>query len=165
MAYIRAPKSTACIFCEYAAAGPAHHRENLVLCERPGAYVMLNRYPFAAGHLLVVPRRHVADLLDLPADEYVALMTLVRDACGALRDATGAEGLNVGLNLGATAGAGIAAHLHVHIVPRWKGDLNFMPVIGDVTVIPEALDATRERLLPHFAPLGQLGDDGKEIRP
>lgn len=86
-------------------------------------------------------------------------MDLVRDATAALRAASKADGINVGLNLGHAAGAGIAGHLHVHVVPRWYGDLNFMPVVGDVTVIPEALDATLMRLQPYFAPLSRSGAD------
>lgn len=159
MAYIRGPKAGGCIFCDYPAGPASRYRERLVLCVRPQAFVILNRYPFAAGHLMVVPRRHASDLSELSREEYAALFDLVRDAAAALRAACNAEGLNIGLNLGAPAGAGIAEHLHVHVVPRWRGDLNFMPVIGDVHVMPEALDATYARLLPHFAPLAQAGDE------
>ncbi len=154
MAYIRGPKSTGCIFCEFPSAGPSHFREHMILCARPHAFVILNRYPFAAGHLMVVPRRHTSDLVGLDAEEYQALFDLVRDASTALRNAANVEGINIGLNLGAAAGAGMAEHLHVHIVPRWRGDLNFMPVIADVRVIPEALGETYARLLPYFVPLG-----------
>ncbi len=156
MAYIRGPKSNGCIFCDYPAAGPAHFREAFILCARPHAFVILNRYPFAAGHIMVVPRRHTSDLVGLDAEEYQALFDLVRDASTALRTASNAEGINIGLNLGAAAGAGIAEHLHVHLVPRWRGDTNFMPVIADVRVMPEALGDTYARLLPYFVPLGSL---------
>lgn len=156
MAYIRGPKSPGCIFCEYPALGPTHFREHLVLCARPHAFVILNRYPFAAGHIMVVPRRHTSDLVGLDGEEYTALFDLVREASTALRTASSAEGINIGVNLGAAAGAGIAEHLHVHLVPRWRGDQNFMPVIADVRVIPEALGETYARLLPYFVPLGSV---------
>ncbi len=153
MEYIRGPKEKGCIFCRYPAEDPSRYRELLVLCKRPDAFVMLNRYPFASAHVMVIPTRHVSDLGELSAAEHAALFELVRDACGVLREAVNAEGVNVGLNLGAAAGAGIAEHLHVHVVPRWRGDLNFMPVIADVKVMPEALDATWARLEPLFRPL------------
>ena len=112
-----------------------------MLLVQPHAFVCLNRYPFAACHLLVAPRRHVSDLAALPDEEYDATMRLVRDArrlpASAPREA---EGFNVGFNLGKAAGAGIAEHLHAHVVPRWNGDSNFMPVLADVRVMPEHLD-------------------------
>mgnify|MGYP000844150293 CR=1 FL=1 len=154
MEYIRGAKEPGCIFCKYPAEPPARHRARLLLCQRADAFVMLNRYPFASSHVMVVPRRHVSDLAELTADEHAALFALVRDTCGALRETVRAEGLNVGINLGAAAGAGIAEHLHVHVVPRWRGDLNFMPVVADVRVMPEALDATWAHLEPHFRALG-----------
>ncbi len=154
MEYIRGAKEQGCIFCKYPAEDASKHRERLLLCKRSEAFVMLNRYPFASAHVMVIPNRHVSDLSELSRDEHAALFELVRDACGVLQKAVNAEGLNVGLNLGAAAGAGIAEHLHVHIVPRWRGDLNFMPVIADVRVMPEALDATWARLEPLFRPLG-----------
>jgi len=154
MAYIRGPKPTGCIFCEYPSDGPAHFRERLILCERPHGFVILNRYPFAAGHLMVVPRRHTSDLVGLDTAEHSALFDFVRDASTALRSASNADGLNIGINLGASAGAGMAEHLHVHVVPRWPGDQNFMPVVADARVIPEALEETYARLLPYFVPLG-----------
>ncbi len=153
MEYIRSPKEGGCIFCTYPAAGAASHRQNLILCAQADTFIILNRYPFAAGHLMVVPRRHVADLDGLGTKEYDAMWALVRDAARALRASCNADGVNVGINLGASAGAGIAEHMHVHLVPRWRGDLNFMPVVADVHVMPEALDATYVRLLPFFAPL------------
>jgi ATP adenylyltransferase len=117
------------------------------------AFLCLNRYPFAASHLLVVPRRHVADIVELSSAEYDATMNLLREAVQRLRHATNAEGLNVGLNLGAAAGAGIADHVHAHIVPRWRGDTNFMPILADVRVMPEYLDESWQRLAPAFSDL------------
>ena len=124
-----------------------------MLLVQPHALVCLNKYPFTPSHLLVAPRRHVADIGDLPLDEYTATMALVRDSATRLKRAVGMEGINVGFNIGKAAGAGIADHLHGHIVPRWNGDHNFMPVIADVHVMPEYLDQSWLRLLPFFADL------------
>lgn len=153
MAYIRGPREHGCIFCRYPAEGESFHRQNLVLCTTETAFVMLNKYPFAAGHLMVVPRQHVSDLSELSGKDHQHLWELVRASAQCLKAAVNPQGLNIGVNLGAAAGAGIAEHLHVHIVPRWSGDQNFMPVIADVRVMPEALDATWERLSPHFLSL------------
>jgi ATP adenylyltransferase len=151
--YILNPKGGSCIFCTFASAPRESYRGHLVLLVQPSALVCLNRYPFAACHLLVAPRRHVADIGGLPTEEYDATMALVRDSAIRLRRATSAEGLNVGLNLGKAAGAGIADHLHAHLVPRWTGDYNFMPVIADTRIMPEYLDQSWLRLLPFFADL------------
>jgi ATP adenylyltransferase len=128
-------------------------RANLVLLVQPHAFVCLNRYPFTTSHLLVIPRRHVADPTDLEADEYAALMTLLRETIARLRKAVTCEGMNVGFNLGKAAGAGVADHLHGHVVPRWNGDTNFMPVLADVRVMAEHLDDSWRRLYPAFADL------------
>lgn len=153
MEYIQGPKGGPCVFCDLAASPPDSYREKLVLVVQPYALVCLNKYPFAASHLLVAPRRHVGDLGDLPADEYDAVMRLLRDTVSRLRAVASAEGLNVGLNLGKAAGAGIEEHLHAHVVPRWTGDQNFMPVVADVRVMPEHLDRSWQRLVPAFSDL------------
>ena len=155
MEYILGPKgpAEACIFCGVASASPEERRERLVVASAERAFVILNRYPFAAGHILIVPHAHAAALEDLDPGDYDALFQLVRASSTRLRKALKAEGFNIGLNLGAVAGAGVAAHLHVHIVPRWSGDTNFMPVLADVRVIPQALEATRDHLERHFADL------------
>jgi ATP adenylyltransferase len=153
MEYILGPKGGACIFCDFAAAPPASYREKLVLLAQPHALVCLNKYPFAAGHLLVAPRRHASELGGLSSDEYDATMRLLRDTVERLKGATNAQGFNVGMNLGKSAGAGIEEHLHAHAVPRWNGDSNFMPVLADVRVIPEHLDTTWQRLAPLFGDL------------
>jgi ATP adenylyltransferase len=149
MEYILGPKPGGCVFCAYASAA-VPRREDGVLVAQPQAFVCLNKYPFASGHLLVVPRRHTSDLAELSREEYPALMALLRDTVAALKVALRPEGFNVGFNLGKVAGAGIAEHLHAHIVPRWAGDTNFMPVLADVRVMPEHLDATWARLRPAF---------------
>ena len=156
MAYILAAQETpdSCIFCEFPAAEAARRREHLILCQRPRAFVMLNKFPYSNGHLLVVPRAHVPDPVDLAPDEHQALADLLRDSIAALRKALSPHGMNLGMNLGRVAGAGIDQHCHWHLVPRWNGDTNFMPVVGEVKVISEHLLGTYERLLPFFAPLG-----------
>ncbi len=153
MEYVQGPKDGPCIFCGFSTAQPEEYRENLVLLVQPHALVCLNKYPFAAAHVLVAPRRHVSTVGDLPVDEYTATMDLVREAVVRLKAATGAEGMNVGINMGKAAGAGIADHLHVHVVPRWTGDHNFMPVVADTRVMPEYLDQSWARLAPVFADL------------
>lgn len=152
--YILAKKRPGgCVFCVAAEAPEVELDERLVVHQGRLALVMLNRYPFAAGHLLIIPRRHEAALEGLAPDEHAALFGLVRDAVVRLKRALKCTGVNVGLNLGEAAGAGIAEHLHVHLVPRWAGDTNFMPVIADTRVVPQALAETRRHLLPHFADL------------
>jgi ATP adenylyltransferase len=152
MEYVVGHRSSTCIFCEFPKA-PESFRKNLVLVVQPEAMVCMNRYPFAVSHLLVAPRRHVADVTELTKGEYAATMDLLRDAVERLRRATSAEGINVGFNLGRAAGAGIADHVHGHVVPRWSGDTNFMPVVADVRVMPEYLDEAWRRLYPVFADL------------
>lgn len=159
MEYILSPKDKdagarpGCIFCNFPATAPSQFRANLVLVSNDDWALMLNRYPFAAGHLLVVPRRHVAHISDLRDDENAALFGAVRTIGDRLRTLTKAPGLNYGVNEGVAAGAGIADHVHVHIVPRWIGDTNFMPVVADVRVMPERLDATFRRIHPAIADL------------
>jgi ATP adenylyltransferase len=153
MEYIRGPKGGPCFFCEFAAARPESYREKLVLVVQDHALVCLNRYPFTTSHLLVAPRRHVSGVEELPLEEYESTMRLVREAVVRLRTCVAAEGVNVGINLGKAAGAGVEDHLHVHTVPRWTGDSNFMPVVADVRVMPEYLDDAWQRLVPFFADL------------
>ncbi|CAN5542474.1 HIT domain-containing protein [soil metagenome] len=151
MEYILGPKAEGCIFCELPDRTPA--ADHLVLAVTREAFVCLNRYPFAAGHLLVIPRRHASDLGELGEEESDALFRLARITVGRLRKALNPQGVNVGMNLGKAAGAGIAEHLHVHVVPRWDGDTNFMPVLADVRVMPEHLNDTHEQLFPFFEDL------------
>jgi ATP adenylyltransferase len=153
MEYITRPKGGPCIFCRFASAPREDYRASLVLLVQPQALVCLNKYPFASSHLLVAPRRHVSGIEELPIDEYAATMELVRESAVRLKAATQAEGLNLGLNLGKAAGAGIADHLHAHVVPRWNGDHNFMPMLADIRVMPEYLDQSWLRLVPFFADL------------
>ncbi len=148
MAYIGAQKPEGCIFCP---PPQADRRQALILRETERALVMLNRYPYASGHLLVAPRRHVARPDGLEPEEFLGLMRGLHEAIRAAAEAFRPDGLNVGMNLGRAAGAGIDDHLHWHIVPRWNGDTNFMPLLAEVRVLPEHLEATYERLLPYFS--------------
>jgi ATP adenylyltransferase len=149
-----------CIFCDPSDAD----RDELVLVRGRFAYVILNLYPYNNGHLMVVPNRHVASLAALTPDELTEMMRLTRDAEIVLNEAYVPEGINVGINLGRAAGAGVADHLHIHLVPRWTGDTNFMTVVGDVRVLPEDLPATRKRLRPIFERLvnGQPSSKDRE---
>jgi len=136
----------ACIFCAPPAADPRQDRANLLLWRGAQAFVILNLYPYNAGHLLVVPYRHLHDVTQLTAAESGEIMALLQQMVQALNAAYRPQGFNVGMNLGAVAGAGIADHLHLHIVPRWSGDTNFMPVVGQTKVLPEDLAQTYDRL-------------------
>ncbi len=155
MAYILAGDelADACIFCHFPAEGPERQRERLILCQSERAFAIMNKYPYNNGHVLVVPRAHVADPAELDAEDYRETSELVRLATTALRAALSPHGFNLGMNLGRVAGAGIDQHCHYHLVPRWSGDTNFMPVLGDVKVLSENVASTYERLLPYFAGL------------
>ena len=132
-----------CIFCIAATGGD---EENLVVHRGGLAFVMLNKFPYASGHLLVAPFRHGVNFDRLDDAEALELHRLAAQGLEALRSAYGPEGFNLGWNLGRIAGAGIVDHVHMHVVPRWSGDTNFMPVLADVRVIPEHLVATRSKL-------------------
>jgi ATP adenylyltransferase len=142
-----------CIFC-FGRLGARSRRQRLVLYTDPLALVMLNRYPYATGHLLVAPRRHVASPELLSGAEIAATSTMIAQAVAHLRAAYRPDGLNLGANLGRAAGAGIADHMHWHLVPRWEGDTNFMPVIASTRVLSQALDETYALLGPHFQAAG-----------
>jgi ATP adenylyltransferase len=142
-----------CIFCDLPGAGPENYRENLILSCGERAFIILNRYPYNNGHLMVVPRQHVSDPSLLTSDDYQLLSELVRRATQALYRATGPHAINLGMNLGRTAGAGIHEHCHYHLVPRWDGDNNFMPVIANIKVISEGLHATYDRFFDEFSEL------------
>ncbi len=151
MAYIGAPKESGCIFCELPAA--TDQQAALVLARTAHSVVLLNRFPYQNGHVMVAPRQHSAELGALPGEAYAELGETLRRAVRLLQAFFRPDGVNVGMNLGSAAGAGITDHLHWHIVPRWIGDTNFMPLIGEVRVIPEHLTALWARLRPLFAQL------------
>ncbi len=146
--YILGPKEKGCFLCIRRSRG--YQQRHFILRETQACYVLLNRYPYSAAHLMVVPRRHTADLDALSADELLDFISLTRDAARVLKKAVAAHGINLGANLGRAAGAGLEDHFHFHIVPRWNGDHNFMPVLGDTCVLPEYLEQTYRRLLPYF---------------
>jgi len=150
MSYIEGDKPDGCIFCT--ATDEASVRRSLILGASHHARVMLNRYPYNTGHLLIAPHRHTAQLTELPAAEFQDLMALLRQAVDIVNLVFRPQGVNVGMNLGVCAGAGVADHLHWHVVPRWVGDTNFMPVVGSVRVMPQHLFDCYDRLRPHFSP-------------
>ena len=138
MAYVGASEPPAgCIFC--VALEGSDDRARLVLLRGVQSYLILNAFPYAPGHLMAVLKRHVGAVVDATAEELADVMTLVQRAVRALAEEYRAHGFNIGINQGQIAGAGIVDHLHVHVVPRWSGDTNFMPVIAHTTVLPEAL--------------------------
>ncbi len=132
-----------CPFCEIPKMDDA---DGLIVARGEVVYAVLNLYPYNSGHLMVCPYRHVPDYTDLDAAETAELAEFTQKALVALREASGAQGFNVGMNLGHVAGAGIAAHLHQHVVPRWGGDTNFMPIVGHTRVLPQLLRDTRDLL-------------------
>ena len=152
MDYISGEKEKECIFClALSDAG------NLALYEGSLSMVMMNKYPYINGHLLVAPRRHIAGLHDLTSEEMADILRTVKDAIEILKKVMKPDGFNVGLNLGVVAGAGVEQHLHFHVVPRWHGDTNAMTVFAEVRVIPEHLEATYRNLKPHFQALQGAG--------
>jgi ATP adenylyltransferase len=148
--FITGKREEGCIFCTKHSP-PERHRENLILHVGRLAYVIMNRFPYTSGHLLVVPLRHTADLLSLTAEENLEISTLIQRSVKVLAGTYRPEGFNLGVNLGHAAGAGIREHLHWHIVPRWYGDTNFLPVLADTRSIPELLVEAWDRLRPGFA--------------
>jgi ATP adenylyltransferase len=137
-----------CIFC---AEPDVAAEESLVVHRGRRCYVLMNLYPYSSGHLMVAPFRHVAQPGDLDADERAEMWELLDRALAVLRDVLSPHGFNAGLNLGRVAGAGVEDHIHLHVVPRWNGDTNFMPVLADVKVMPEHLRRTAERIRSAWA--------------
>jgi ATP adenylyltransferase len=149
--YVGVAQPSGCFLCDLGAADPAGDEANLVLYREPDVYLLLNRFPYNPGHLLVAPRAHVGDFVSLEAGPRDRLFALAQRAAGVLTRVSGPGGFNLGMNLGRVAGAGMPDHLHLHIVPRWGGDSNFMTVIAETRVLPESLTQTFQRLKPHFA--------------
>jgi ATP adenylyltransferase len=145
--YLKGEKSSDCIFC----SKPALPDDEAFIVHRgTSCYVILNAFPYTNGHVMVAPFEHVGDLRRLQADASAELMALTQRSLAAIERVYGAEGFNVGMNLGDVAGAGFAGHVHMHVVPRWKGDTNFMPVVGDTRVMPEALPDSWSKLRAAF---------------
>ncbi len=150
MEYILSQKPQSCIFCDFPAAPEAEDRKNLVVHRSPRAFTCLNRYPYISGHVMVIPRAHVSDPGALERSDFHDLEDELRRAMSVLQATYRPDGLNVGMNIGRAAGSGIDDHIHWHVVPRWVGDNNYMPVVADQRVIVEALDATWEKLRAGF---------------
>lgn len=148
MTYIEKQETGGCIFCDKPAL---EDEEGLVVMRGDLAVMMLNKFPYNNGHLLIAPYKHTACLSDLDSDERLEMMNLVEFGTQLLTDIAHPDGFNIGANLGLVAGAGVADHLHFHIVPRWNGDTNFMPVVADVKVLPEALESVRTKLVAALA--------------
>jgi ATP adenylyltransferase len=147
MEFIEGKKPDQCIFCVFPEQnGGEADRQNLILGRSRYSFAILNRYPYNSGHLMVVPRRHTAQFESLSAEESNDLHRLLQLSVAALKEAYRPEGFNLGMNLGRSAGAGIADHLHYHVVPRWGGDTNFMPVLSQTKVLVEHLTQTQEKL-------------------
>lgn len=144
----KASGSEGCIFCEKAAA--RQDRENLIVLRAEYNFVLLNLYPYTSGHLMIAPYAHVATLEDAEDLTLAEMMLLAKRAETRLRTVYRAPGFNIGMNIGECAGAGIAGHIHMHVVPRWVGDANFMSTIGETRVLPEDLQTTYEKLLAAF---------------
>jgi ATP adenylyltransferase len=151
MAYIEVPRAEGCVFCTKPEADD--DREQLILHRGRHCFVVMNLFPYNNGHLMVVPYRHTADLTSLTPEEQAELMSLTQLSLRALQEAFRPDGFNLGMNLGHVAGAGIAEHLHQHLVPRWNGDTNFMPVIAETKVLPDALYGGYDKLLDAFRKL------------
>jgi len=145
MAYIRAEKREGCVLCRDSLRG-----DELVVHEGKSCFVTVNRYPYTGGHLMIVPYRHLGSLTDLLQEERLEVFAFMDLSVRVLTEAVKPQGFNIGMNLGKAAGAGIDDHLHLHVVPRWGGDTNFMSVIGEVRVIPEDVTGTAKELRPFF---------------
>jgi ATP adenylyltransferase len=142
--YIKqADEQDGCIFCS---AHEGEDEEGLVVQRAAQAFVVLNKFPYASGHLMIAPVRHVGELAELEDDEVLGIHRLASQGMGALAEVYGPQGYNLGWNLGRIAGAGVTDHIHLHLVPRWSGDTNFMPVLADVKVLPEHLAESRRKL-------------------
>ncbi len=152
MEYIGEPPPPGCIFCDRPQA--ADDRGALIVARRERTFAILNRFPYNNGHLMIVPYRHVPHLADLGREERLALLDLCTEAQGILREAMHPDGFNLGVNEGRVAGAGVADHVHLHVVPRWNGDTNFMPVTGLAKVVSQHLTDTFDALAPRFAGRG-----------
>ena len=150
--------ATGCVFCD----AQAGDQESLIVFRGESCFVILNKYPYNNGHLMIVPNRHIGSLKDASEEELCELIGLTQRAEVALVEAYAPHGLNMGINIGKPAGAGVLDHVHLHVVPRWNGDTNYMTVVGETRVLPEELVVTAERLRPVFERLGRtLRDDSR----
>jgi len=139
--YILAPKHEGCLFCNALKEG-----HNLLIKKNSSSFAIMNRFPYSAGHCMVAPARHTGDINDLDDKEGADMFRLVKELTAAIKKSMRPEGFNIGINMGAAAGAGIADHIHVHIVPRWNGDTNFMPVLSEVHIVSEHIEKTLAKI-------------------
>ena len=146
--YILSKKDESCIFCP--GDDRSKDKERLILYVGSYSIVIMNKFPYNNGHLLVAPKRHISDIDSMTINETIEVFHMIQNSINILKKVMRPEGFNVGLNIGKVAGAGIEEHLHFHIVPRWNGDTNFMTVLGEVRVIPEHIRQTYDKLLPYF---------------
>lgn len=146
--YVKGTRAPGCPFCELPKVDPSE--ETLVLFKNDTFFVVLNKFPYNPGHLLVIPRRHVSSPVDLSPDEWSELSLALRAVLGILKEEAGPQGFNLGMNLGSVGGAGIPDHLHWHILPRWAGDTNFMPLIAETKALPTHNVTVYRRLKPFF---------------
>jgi len=145
MDYIKGEKPDGCVFCKCSI-----RCDEYILFEGKTAYVMMNKYPYVNGHLMIIPQRHTGMIEELTQEERMEMFDLLETAVRALREAMKPDGFNIGVNIGKAAGAGIEEHFHIHVIPRWEGDTNFMSVVTNVRVIPEAVATTAANLSPLF---------------
>ncbi len=146
--YIEEKKEDICIFCR--GFKERDDKKNLILYRSELCFVIMNRFPYNSGHLMVAPNEHIGSIEELPDEVLLDMMNTVKKSVRALKDAINPDGFNIGINQGKSAGAGIVDHVHIHIVPRWTGDTNFMPVLSNTRVVPEYLERTYDKLKPHF---------------
>jgi ATP adenylyltransferase len=152
MEYLVSEKQDGCVFCKCSI-----RCDDYIVFEGKTCFVMLNRYPYVGGHLMIIPQRHLSDIEELTSEERVEIFTLLDTSIKVLKEAMNPHGFNVGMNLGKAAGAGIAEHVHVHVIPRWEGDTNFMTAVGHVRVIPEDLAVTAAKFAPLFKKISSGG--------
>ena len=145
MEYIKGDKPDGCVFCKCSIRS-----DDYVIFEGKTCVVMMNKYPYISGHLMIIPKRHIGKIEDLTLDEKKEIFSLLDTSVRVLKEAMNPGGFNIGMNLGKAAGAGIEEHIHVHVIPRWEGDTNFMSVVGEVRVIPEDVAITAAKLAPLF---------------
>lgn len=149
MAYIKGDaRAPGCIFCDLPALEASNDRDSLILARGERAYVIMNKFPYNSGHLMIAPYTHTNDFEVITPEEHNEIAVLTARCVAALKGLYGPEGFNIGLNLGRAGGAGIVDHLHTHIVPRWSGDTNYMTTVGGTKVLPETLEETYDKLHP-----------------
>lgn len=145
MEYIKGEKPEGCVFCKCSI-----RCDDYVIYEGKFCFVMMNRYPYVCGHLMIIPLRHIAEIEELSGEERIEIFALLDTAVKVLKEAMNPGGFNIGMNIGKAAGAGIEEHVHVHVIPRWEGDTNFMSAVNNIRVIPEDVQTTAAKLAPLF---------------